>query len=245
MDLIVGVGEIGAGLLKLFTDCGRDVCGFDTNPERCFGTPQKIDLMHVCSPFTSTFIKDVEQYFHRWRPRSVVIHSTVKPGTTQVLHDKLPTGNVVYSPIRGVHTRMLFDLKRYKKFYSSHPSTDESLFQECFQDDCGLRIERFSTPLALETAKIFIDTSYYGWIIVYGQLLDKLCTKYGLEYAELWKFAEEIHEFLGNRPKVYVDPQGIGGHCILQNLDLVEDVLPELKDIILTINDETKKRYRR
>lgn len=234
---------IGEGLLKLFNEYGRDVCGFDINPERCFGDPQKIELMHVCNPFTSTFVNEVEQYFRKWRPRSVVIHSTVKPGTTKVLHDQLPKGNVVYSPIRGVHARMLSDLKRYKKFYSSYPSTDESLFRDCFQDDCGLRIERFSTPLALETAKIFVDTSYYGWIIVYGQLLDKLCKEYGLEYIELWKFAEEIHEFLGNRPKVYVDPKGIGGHCILQNLDLIEDILPELKDIILKINDETKKRY--
>jgi UDP-N-acetyl-D-mannosaminuronate dehydrogenase len=242
-DLIVGVGEIGWGLRDLFTECGRDVCGFDINPERRFGNPEKINLMHICIPFTSNFVNDVREYVQRWRPRSVVIHSTVQPGTTKLLHNDLPKGNVVYSPIRGVHTRMEFDLKRYIKFYSSYPRTDESLFRECFTDDCGLAIERFSTPFALETAKIVIGSSYYGWIIVYGQLVEKLCMEYGLEYNELWKFADQIHEFLGNRPKTYVDPKGIGGHCVLQNLDLIEGILPELKDIITKINEETKKRH--
>jgi UDP-N-acetyl-D-mannosaminuronate dehydrogenase len=242
-DLIVGVGEIGGGLRELFTDCGRDVCGFDIDPKRRFGNPKKIDLMHICIPFTSNFINQVREYIQKWRPRGVVIHSTVQPGTTKLLHTDLLNGNIVYSPIRGVHARMVFDLKRYVKFYSSYPTTDESLFQECFNDDCALTIKRFSTPFVLETAKIIIDSSYYGWIIVYGQLVDKLCMKHGLAYDELWQFADQIHEYLGNRPKIYVDPKGIGGHCVLQNLDLIERILPELKDIITKINEETKKRH--
>lgn len=241
--MVIGVGEVGGGLSQLFKECGRDVCGYDLDPKRCFGNPEEIDLMHICIPFTSNFVDAVREYFHEWKPRGVVVHSTVKPGTTRLLHNSLPGGNVVYSPIRGVHTRMLFGLKRYTKFYSSYPGTDEGLFRECFKGDCGLRIERFSTPFALETAKIVIDSSYYGWMIVYGQLVDKLCMMYDLEYDEVWKFADEIHGFLGNRPKVYVDPKGIGGHCVLPNLDLVEDFLPELKDTIVRINEETKKRY--
>jgi UDP-N-acetyl-D-mannosaminuronate dehydrogenase len=242
-DLIVGVGEIGGGLRELLTECGRDVCGFDIDPERRFGNPDKIELMHICIPFTSNFVNDVRGYVQKWRPRGVVIHSTVQPGTTKMLHNDLLKENVVYSPIRGVHARMVFDLKRYVKFYSSYPTTDESLFRECFTNDCGLMIERFSTPYALETAKIIIDSSYYGWIIVYGQLVDKLCMEHGLAYDELWRFSDQIHEFLGNRPKIYVDPEGIGGHCVLQNLDLIEGILPELKDIITKINEETKKRH--
>jgi hypothetical protein len=174
-DLIVGVGEIGGGLRDLFAACGRDACGWDLDPDRCFGRPEQVELMHFCIPFTSTFVDDVRRYVQKWRPRGVVIHSTVQPGTTKLLHADHLTGQVVYSPIRGVHTRMAFDLKRYVKFYSSYPPTDERLFRECFETDCGLTIDRFSTPFALETAKILIDSSYYGWLIAYGQLVDKLC----------------------------------------------------------------------
>ncbi len=242
-DLIVGVGEIGGGLRELFSECGRDAWGWDLEPDRCFGRPSEVEVMHICIPFTSTFVDDVQRYAQKWRPRGVVLHSTVQPGTTKLLHEGRQTSPVVYSPIRGVHTRMTFDLKRYIKFYSSYPPNDDSLFRECFQEDCGLTIDRFSTPFALETAKILIDSSYYGWLIAYGQLVDKLCMGHGLMYDELWKFAEQIHEFLGNRPKTYVDPRGIGGHCVLQNLDLIEDLLPEVKAIITTINEETKQRH--
>jgi len=38
---------------------------------------------------------------------------------------------------------------------------------------------------------------------------------------EMWSFSEEIHKFLGNRPKMY--PGIIGGHCIIPNLDLVQN----------------------
>lgn len=244
MDLIIGVGEIGSGLSQLFKKCGRQICGYDINPVKCFGNPNKIDLMHICLPYSSHFVDVVKEYFNKWKPKGIVIHSTVKPGTTNHLHNKLLEGNVVYSPIRGVHTRMLLDLKRYTKFYSSYLGTNERLFCRCFQDDCGLKVERLSTPFALEIAKIVIDSGYYGWMIVYGQLVDKLCVKYDLDYDELWKFAEEIDKFLGNRPKFYVDPKGIGGHCVLQNLNLVTDLLPELKNIIVNINEETKKRYK-
>jgi UDP-N-acetyl-D-mannosaminuronate dehydrogenase len=243
LDLIVGVGEVGTGLTQLFNERHREISGYDVDPKRCFGNPEDIVLMHICIPFSSQFISTVIKYVHKWMPKGVVIHSTVQPMTTKQLHEKLPDENVVYSPVRGVHTRMLFDLKRYTKFYSSYSDTDERLFQECFKDVCGLEIERFSTPLALEMAKLMIGSSYYGWLIIYGQLVDKICVNYELDYDELWRFAEEIHMFLGNRPKVYVDPKGIGGHCILPNLDLIENTLPELKDIIIRINEETKKRY--
>ena len=37
----------------------------------------------------------------------------------------------------------------------------------------------------------------------------------------MWKFADEIHENLGNRPKMY--PGVIGGHCVIPNLELIEN----------------------
>ena len=37
----------------------------------------------------------------------------------------------------------------------------------------------------------------------------------------MWKFADEIHANLGNRPKMY--PGIIGGHCVIPNLSLLEN----------------------
>ena len=55
----------------------------------------------------------------------------------------------------------------------------------------------------------------------------------------MWKFSEEIHELLGNRPKMY--PGFIGGHCVIPNLDLVKN---ETLDTIKKLNKIYLKRMK-
>ena len=79
-------------------------------------------------------------------------------------------------------------------------------------------------------AKILCDTSNYGWLITYAQLTNTIAKQNNVDYDEMWLFAEEIHKFLGNRPKMY--PGIIGGHCIIPNLELIDhDVLNLIKKI--------------
>jgi hypothetical protein len=78
-----------------------------------------------------------------------------------------------------------------------------------------------SDPLTLELAKILVDTSYYGWLINYAQLSDMIAKQHNVDYDEMWSFADEIHKFLGNRPKMY--PGFIGGHCVIPNLSLIDE----------------------
>ena len=55
--------------------------------------------------------------FKKFMPECIVIHSTISPGTTERLQKHLPVP-VIYSAIRGVHKRMLSDIKRYTKFFA-------------------------------------------------------------------------------------------------------------------------------
>ena len=51
----------------------------------------------------------------------------------------------------------------------------------------------------------------------------------------MWKFADEIHKFLGNRPKMF--PGFIGGHCVIPNLELINekklDIIEEVNNLYL------------
>ena len=51
-----------------------------------------------------------------FKPECIVIHSTIIPGTTEKLQQKLPIP-IIYSATRGVNKRMEYDLKRYTKFF--------------------------------------------------------------------------------------------------------------------------------
>ena len=113
----------------------------------------------------------------------------------------------------------------------------------------GLRVKN---PHTLEFAKILCDTSYYGYLIAYAMKTEEIALKYGIDYDEMWRFSYQIHKFLGNRPpcgsqglnKIYPDHKGIGGHCIMQNLELAKEDLGEIYHLIHKINKSCIERHK-
>ena len=55
----------------------------------------------------------------------------------------------------------------------------------------------------------------------------------------MWSFSDEIHKFLGNRPKMH--PGYIGGHCVIPNLDLIHN---KTLDLIKQINQNYSKKIK-
>ena len=63
--------------------------------------------------------------------------------------------------------------------------------------------------------------------------------KKDVDFDEMWKFADEIHENLGNRPKMF--PGIIGGHCVIPNLDLINNkTLNLIKDLNISYAKKIK-----
>ena len=235
-DLVIGLGEIGLPIFKLLS---RKIPteGFDKNPElniqKSSTKNYKICFIHICIPFNKSFINEVLKLEKKFKPRGIVIHSTISPHTTEKLQKKLDVP-VIYSATRGIHKRMLHDLKRYVKFYSVYEyvpnSKDLTKKFETRLKKCNIKFQKMSDPLTLELAKIICDTSYYGWLINYAQISKTITEKENVDYDEMWTFSDEIHKFLGNRPKLF--PGFIGGHCVIPNLDLInEKTLNQIKVI--------------
>ena len=242
-DVVAGLGEIGRPILQLISK-GTITLGFDKNPKLNKKIPKKfssleINFLHICIPFTGKFIQNVFALNKKYHPKGIVIHTTISPGTTKKLQDKLSIP-VIYSATRGVHKRMLYDLKRYTKFYALEKNAPKAKWASKTYSNlikkCGVKTKKMSNPETLELAKIVVDTSYYGWLINYAQISNMVAKKHGIDYDEMWSFADEIHKFLGNRPKMY--PGFIGGHCIIPNLDLISD---KTLDLIKEINLDYSK----
>ncbi|MDE1841935.1 MAG: hypothetical protein KGI09_08655 [Thaumarchaeota archaeon] len=243
-SIVAGLGEIGKPLLKLISK-GDFVVGYDINPnltnEKKFKKSEKLGtfFLHICIPYNEKFEGNVTDLVSRFKPEIIVIHSTIRPGTTEKLQKKLPIP-VIYSATRGIHKRMMDDLKRYQKFYSVYdwaPKSDwaKKIFANRMKK-VGMKTKTMSNPLALELAKIVVDTSYYGWLINYAQLSNMIAIKHKVDYDEMWSYADEIHRYLGNRPKMF--PGFIGGHCVIPNLDLMDD---DALNIIREINSDYAK----
>jgi len=237
-DIVVGLGEIGDPFLKLISKNNFAV-GYDINPtlmnHKKFKKfkDTKTNFLHICIPFTDNFKEITLKLVKQFEPAGIVIHSTISPGTTSKIQKKLKIP-VIYSATRGIHRRMFSDLKKYTKFYSLEKNAPNKKWASANYSNllkkCGIKSKKMSDPITLELAKIMVDTSYYGWLINYAQLSNMIAKEHGVNYDEMWSFADEIHKFLGNRPKMY--PGFIGGHCVIPNLDLIkEDSLYQIDKI--------------
>jgi len=237
-EIISGLGEIGKPILKLISYTNPAI-GHDIN-SKLINKLQlerykklKSSFLHICIPDNGKFIANVNSLYKKFNPEGIVIHSTIRPYTTKNLQNKLSVP-VIYSPTRGVHKRMLKDLKRYTKFFAIEENAPRRnwaiLSYKNLMKKCGIKTKKMSSPITLELAKILVDTSYYGWLINYAQLSNIIATKHKVNYKEMWSFSDEIHKFLGNRPKMY--PGFIGGHCVIPNLKLMHCITKLL--ILLT-----------
>ena len=250
-NIVVGLGEIGKPILKLFSKYDL-VIGYDINPKlmnkKIFEQFSSLDtlFLHVCIPFNEKFIKSVILLIKKFDPDCVVIHSTVKPFTTKKIQE-MSSIPIIYSAVRGVHKRMLYDLIRYTKFYAIENNTPKlkwaSSTYSKFLKTCGIKTKKLSSPITLELGKLICDTSYYGWLISYAQLSNMIAINNKVNYDEMWLFADEIHKYLGNRPKMF--PGTIGGHCVIPNLELVHDhTLNLIKELNTAYKSKSKKLKR-
>ncbi len=241
--VVAGLGEIGFPIFQLISKFEPTI-GYDIDPRLTKKTTNQKYLnlptlfLHISIPFNDDFEKNMISLSHKFSPEIIVIHSTISPNTTTKIQKKLPIP-IIYSPTRGVHKRIIHDLKRYTKFFSIQKDAPKSKWaSEKFSKlmkTCGIKTQKMSNPITLELAKIVVDTSYYGWLINYAQISNLIAKKYNVNYDEMWLFADEIQKFLGNRPKMF--PGFIGGHCVIPNLDLINekklDQINEINNIYL------------
>ena len=246
-DIVAGLGEIGDPIYKLLSK-NQNVIGYDKNKTLMNQTKYKkfekfqTCLLHIAIPVTKNFNSNIIELYNTFLPECIVIHSTISPGTTEIIQKKLKIP-IIYSATRGVHKRMIKDLKRYTKFFSiSHNAPKKewaiSQFSKSMKKS-GIKTQRMSKPKTLELAKILCDTSYLGWLINYAQLTNTIAIQHNVDYDEMWAFSDEIHKILGNRPKMY--PGFIGGHCVIPNLELMQN---QTLDLIKIINQKYSKKVK-
>ena len=246
-DVVAGLGEIGLPILKLLSK-NQTVSGYDINDNlinkskfRKFEN-YKTSFLHITIPFTEKFLPNITSLFKKFQPECIVIHSTISPGTTTKLQIKFNIP-IIYSSTRGVHKTMLKDLKRYTKFFAISKNAPKKQWAiTSFSKKmkfAGIKTKQMSTPETLELAKIICDTSYLGWLVNYAQISNLIAQKFGVNYDEMWSFSDEIHKFLGNRPKMF--PGFIGGHCVIPNLKLLNN---ETLNLINEFNEFYDKEFK-
>ena len=251
--LIVGLGEVGHSLYGLFKDSGKfDVYGVDINSETMKGieprgTPPvgNIDVMHVCYPCADQqqFAKTTLDYISKFKPKLTIIESTVNPGTTQKVYE-LARVPMVHSPIRGMHKTletMKKDILYWRKFVGGTTSEAAEAAKRHFEK-LGLRVTVLRSPVETELAKI-LDTTYKAWLIVCFQEMHRISRTLGADFDEIVEVIEDGHRGILDRPINY--PSVIGGHCLVQNTELLlRSYDSNLLKLILESNEKRKEEVK-
>jgi len=224
-NCILGMGTVGnAFYYALLSKLSPEVVFTNDLEFKQCGHP--IDILHVCFGYNEKFVDNVLLWMKNYPCKELVIHSTVKAGTTKLLQKKVGVP-CIFSPFRGVHSRMVKDIQKYSMLYAVNNKMDDLLYPKILEF-CGLKPKFWEqNTTSLELAKVLMGTTYYGWLIIFAQRVRLIAERYNVDENKLWDFTEEIHEHLGNRPKMF-SGEGIDGHCVLPNVELLDDLFLDM-----------------
>jgi len=246
------LGEVGRPLFELLKECGKfEVYGFDLNAKKMRSVgqsedilPHAVDVMHVCIPCVDKedFVKCVVDYVGRFKPKLVIVNSTVAPGTTAEIYKRL-SGScfVAHSPVRGVHKSldyMKWELKRWTKYVGGVNEESAEKAKEHFEK-LGLKTKVLKGCLETELAKLF-ETTYRAWMIACFQEMHRISRHFEADFDDVVDFIEDTHRVRLDRPVMF--PEVIGGHCLIPNTELLLKAYDsEFLRLILESNEQRKK----
>ncbi|MDP2641149.1 MAG: hypothetical protein Q8P39_01215 [Candidatus Yanofskybacteria bacterium] len=234
---ILGYGEVGQAIAKFYShpkikDLKRD--------DGLGG----VDILHVCIPWSDTFLPVVRKAIQDISPGLVIVHSTVPPGTTKKLGKR-----AVHSPIRGLHPHLFEGVRTFVKYIGADDKTTGKL-AETHLRALGIKTKLMFPSAATEIGKI-LDTTYYGLCIAWHGEMKKICDRLGVAFEDaVTNFNETYNEgyiTLGKtnvvRPVLYPPQEGIGGHCVIPNAKILSGrYQSEALDLILKYGAKEKKR---
>ena len=252
--LVVGLGEVGRPLFELMRESGKfEVYGYDLDADKMreigqsVVLPDKIDVMHVCIPCyeKERFAESVAGYVERFKPKLVIINSTVAPGTTMDVYGRVKgVCLVAHSPVRGVHKsleHMKWELKRWVKYVGGADAKSAEAAKEHFEK-AGLKTKVLKSCLETELAKLF-ETTYRAWMIACFQEMHRISRYFGAEFDDVVDFIEDTHCVRLDRPVMF--PGVIGGHCLIPNAELLlKSYDSEFLRLILESNEKRKEEIK-
>ncbi len=221
--LVLGyMGEVGSAIFRILKEGNLKVHGKDFESETwtCSHEVEEFStdlMMHVCLPWSKNFYDELYDYHVMFKPKIVVIHSTVEPGTTlSCLEDDI---HAIYSPVRGRHPNMYEDIKKYTKWVAGWHEPTTNKVAEVFER-CGLKTRIHEDPTTIEFAKLY-ETAYIGWKIAFFQMMKRNAIDENFGYEATCNFLEETAPVY--RRAGIIDNEGSGKHCIMNNLELLDD----------------------
>ena len=261
--VVLGLGEVGQPIYKMLAKAyGADeVRGWDSGfyPDASLGISRAMDeqtftFMHVCYPQLPGFIESVKEYNAQYKPRHIIVHSTVSPGILEALQVGLNfeagidihggMGVLVhFSPVRGnLRDGMEECLKYYTKYIGSVYYREGGSLTKIFADrlreaashlkGAGFTIKSVNGIEGLVWAKL-LDLAWYGLNIAFYQELERIVRGGHYELVKGFITSTPL-ESEGKVQRELFYGGFIGGHCVTQAIEkiLADRDVPMLRAVL-------------
>lgn len=224
---IVGYGEIGQSIHNVYKDYNEyNIIKIEKDwRDKNQG---KVEILNITLPYSSNFSDIVIDYINEYDPNLCIIHSTTLPGTTEMINNRVDC-SVVHSPVRGVHPNLYEGILTFIKYIGY---CDELAKEKCERhfDEIGLNYKSIENPSNTELAKLY-STTYYGLCIAFHGEMKKHFDSLNLDYDIITKWNESYNEGYRKldkenvvRPVLIPPTDFIGGHCVIQNTELLSEI---------------------
>jgi len=249
--LVVGLGEVGRAIFEVLKESKRfNAYGFDVTESKMreigqTALPEEVDIMHVCIPCKTQeeFVNAIAGYAKRFKPKLVIINSTIPIGSTMNLHKRCEC-LVAHSPFRGVHEsaeHMKWELRRWTKYVGGANAEAGKAADRHFRK-AGLRTKVLKSCTETELAKLF-ETTYRAWMIACFQEMHRISRHANASFDEVVNFLADTHRIRLDRPIMF--PGVIGKHCLIPNIELLLDNYDSrLLRAILESNEKRKEEIK-
>lgn len=241
---VLGIGEVGSAISSIFEKkylvLKKDI-KFDEIKEK------RLDVLHVCLSYSSNFVNIVCFQAKLNKPKLIVVHSTVLPGTTEKIYKKTKIP-AVHSPVMGTHPNLEKDILNFTKIIGPCSKKSANLAVRHFKD-VGIKTVMISNSTASEVGKL-LDTTYYAWNILFCKQIGKLAAELNLKFEEIYTVFNQVYNqgYKKSKPNVVrpmlrYEPGPIGGHCIIPNAYILNKFIKnDLTDFVIKANRKLKNQ---
>ena len=226
-SLIIGNGEIGKAL-KIVLEKKSKVDIRDIESTDIYAPK----ILHICYPYSDSFVETTRGYMERYNPDLVIIYSTVAIGTCDQL-------GAVHSPIEGRHPDLAESIMVVPRWLGSSDEKALKMAREFWRP--LVKIIRVVPKADMTEFLKLRSTARFGINLVFADYENKVAKELEMPWKNLVQFDSDyndMYDYLGyieNKRYLLFPPDGeIGGHCVVPNAKLLDKQFPDkwLKEII-------------
>jgi len=222
---IVGVGMVGGALKNYFEK--KEIKPFLCDKGKNLGSIEEInqaDIIFICVPtpfdkgkgFDLSFVEDACQNIKG--EKTIVIKSTVLPGTTEKLQKEYAQHKFLFNPEFLTEITADQDMQYPDRQIIGYTQKSYNIAKDIMQILPLAPFEKVMPATEAETVKYFGNTWFSTKVVFANQMYD-LCQKLGIDYGQVMEAAAADKRIGRTHLEVFhKDYRGYGGKCLPKDI---------------------------